>query len=501
MLFVALFFAFLLIVIVFLLMSIIELGLEHWGSFLGVFGVFVYTVINYLQGFLALAIPGVMVMALLTVHYIEMEGFDQKDFLRNFRFLGEAPTPVKRGKNLRLLLGKFGSKNLLIVTLLLTVVLTFLSSLFIKIHTFELPSVDYLAHRGYLHTETGKNMLIENTMKAVENAYLQGANIIEIDVFENKDGSLYLSHDPTLKRVAGIDREIAEMTDAELDAVVLPDSSHIPRLEEVLEFGKQHAVTILIEPKIHGKEKHLYQTVVDLVQKYDMYDLVKVHSLSLQTVLEIDAIDPKIEVGYTIFGGIGNLSLIPVDFYSIQETVISPSIIDNIHASGKKIYLWTLNKTENLEKYLFMGIDGVITDELEMVRHAVSELQKTYAKNPRYYLEIFGYKILIPHFMQDSENADSAEVEGAAPSTEVLIDSLDDEIFLPLATSSTRGITAAMKRNPHINALLQRAKNDPSVVDALRQKADSLEEPKRELWQWFIEHFEAALKEETEMSK
>jgi len=46
--------------------------------------------------------------------------------------------------------------------------------------------------------------------------------------------------------------------------------------------------------------------------------------------------------------------MIPVDFYSVQETIVSKSLIKNIHTNNKKIYLWTLNSTENLEKYLFM---------------------------------------------------------------------------------------------------------------------------------------------------
>jgi hypothetical protein len=47
--------------------------------------------------------------------------------------------------------------------------------------------------------------------------------MIEFDVFENKEGNLYVSHDPNLKRIAKVNKNISDMTDAELDSIVLSD--------------------------------------------------------------------------------------------------------------------------------------------------------------------------------------------------------------------------------------------------------------------------------------
>jgi glycerophosphodiester phosphodiesterase domain-containing protein 1 len=64
---------------------------------------------------------------------------------------------------------------------------------------------------------------IENTLKAIENAHKKEADMIEFDVFENKEGNLYVSHDPNLKRIAKVNKNISDMTDAELDSIVLSD--------------------------------------------------------------------------------------------------------------------------------------------------------------------------------------------------------------------------------------------------------------------------------------
>ena len=86
------------------------------------------------------------------------------------------------------------------------------------------------------------------------------------------------------------------MTSREMDKIILPDGSHIPRLEEVFILAKEDNITLLVEPKIHGKEKNLYEELVRLVKKYDMYDLVRVHSLSLPTALAIKNLEPRLKV-------------------------------------------------------------------------------------------------------------------------------------------------------------------------------------------------------------
>lgn len=43
-----------------------------------------------------------------------------------------------------------------------------------------------------------------------------------------------------------------------------------------------------------------------------------------------------------------------VDFFSIQETLLTPSMIDDIHRYEKKIFVWTVNNPEKIEKYLKM---------------------------------------------------------------------------------------------------------------------------------------------------
>lgn len=389
----AIYFSFIAIVCIFLFFSLFEIFIIYCFGFLWNFLVFLLTIINYLENFLFFAVPWVILFSLLSFFYIDKSDFSENRFFKLFNFASKNKT-IERWKNIKYLLKKFWKKKIIFVSWIIFVFLFFLSAFFIKIEKIEIKDIDFISHRWYLHNSWED--FIENTMKAIENAYESWANIIEIDIFENKDWNLYLSHDPNLKRISWINREISDMSDKEIDDIILSDWSHIPRLEEVLEFAKEKRVIILIEPKIHWKEKNLYQKVVDLINKYDIHKFVKVHSLSLKTVLEIDKLDPKIEVWYTIFWWVWDLSLIPVDFFSIQETAMKSSLVKRVHLSGRKIYIWTLNETENLKKYLFMWIDWIITDELELLEKDVKKLKQDLINKPQYYIDFFWIKLFIP---------------------------------------------------------------------------------------------------------
>lgn len=85
----------------------------------------------------------------------------------------------------------------------------------------------------------------ENSLAAIELAIAIGANIVEIDVRKSADGQLFLLHDDTLLRMAGIDRPAESFTMTELQAIALrqddggdhrlPTDQRVPTLNAALE--------------------------------------------------------------------------------------------------------------------------------------------------------------------------------------------------------------------------------------------------------------------------
>jgi len=96
-----------------------------------------------------------------------------------------------------------------------------------------------VAHRGAWHGAP------ENSLAAIENAIAVGADIVELDVRKSADGELFLMHDDSLLRMAGVDRDAETFTMAELQAMALraddggvdrlPTEQRIPTLKQALE--------------------------------------------------------------------------------------------------------------------------------------------------------------------------------------------------------------------------------------------------------------------------
>jgi glycerophosphoryl diester phosphodiesterase len=88
----------------------------------------------------------------------------------------------------------------------------------------------------------------ENSLAAIERAITVGADIVEIDVRKSTDGELFIMHDDTLLRMAGIDRDAETFTMAELQAIALRQDDggahraitdqRIPTLKQVLEITR-----------------------------------------------------------------------------------------------------------------------------------------------------------------------------------------------------------------------------------------------------------------------
>lgn len=117
----------------------------------------------------------------------------------------------------------------------------------------------------------------ENTIPAFQAAIRLGVDMIETDVRMSKDGELVLVHDRSVLRVAGIDRNIDDMTLAEIKTL---DAGHmfseefagttIPTVKEFLELIKDTNVLVNWELKAYPGdfgEKYAY-TVADKLMEH-----------------------------------------------------------------------------------------------------------------------------------------------------------------------------------------------------------------------------------------
>lgn len=131
------------------------------------------------------------------------------------------------------------------------------------------PDWEYLrqwryAHRGF----HDKPVIPENSMAAFRRAVESGFGA-ELDVHLMKDGSLAVIHDSSLKRTAGADVAVEDLTAEELKQYRLEGTEEtIPLLEEVLELFQDRAPLVVELKSERNNNDELTAATVALLDKY-----------------------------------------------------------------------------------------------------------------------------------------------------------------------------------------------------------------------------------------
>ncbi len=121
----------------------------------------------------------------------------------------------------------------------------------------------YIAHRGLFDREN----IPENSLSAFQRAISEGYGV-ELDVRLTKDEVPVVFHDPTLTRVCGVEKMVAECTYEELCNYSLSNTNkQIPTLEAALkEIGGR--VPVLVEIKAEKRCKRTAEKTAMLLDSY-----------------------------------------------------------------------------------------------------------------------------------------------------------------------------------------------------------------------------------------
>jgi len=93
---------------------------------------------------------------------------------------------------------------------------------------------------------------------------------IELDIHLMKDGNLAVIHDSTLKRVAGADVNIEDLTLSDLEKYTLGDSDeHIPLFSQVLDLYRGKAPLIVELKCVGGNHAELCEAALEMLDRYD----------------------------------------------------------------------------------------------------------------------------------------------------------------------------------------------------------------------------------------
>ena len=60
-----------------------------------------------------------------------------------------------------------------------------------------------------------------------------------------------------------------------------------------------------------------------------------------------------------------------IDFISVSSSSANRKLVERVHACGKEVHVWTVNKKSELERMKMIGVDNIITDRPILAREVI----------------------------------------------------------------------------------------------------------------------------------
>jgi glycerophosphoryl diester phosphodiesterase len=232
------------------------------------------------------------------------------------------------------------------------------------ISLIESEQTEVLAHRGFIQGG------VENTLPALQAAAEAGADRVEFDVMETKDGRFVVMHDTNLKRLAGMNLNVKDLTQEELTKITVRAGgmeAKIPTLEEWIRLSIQLNLPQLLEIKLHGGETpDLVPRLLAVLDEAGVTEHYTYHTLSREVVEELKRLRPQLVVGFIVPINFGGVPDVKADFIVIEQQSYSSRFVRQAWAAGYNVIVWTVDDEQQMRNYMAAAVDGIITDRPDL---------------------------------------------------------------------------------------------------------------------------------------
>lgn len=210
-----------------------------------------------------------------------------------------------------------------------------------------------LGHRGARALKS----IPENTLASFDHALADGCDGFEFDVRLTADGKVVVCHEP---EVGGI--EIAQASAEQLAA--------LPQLQQVLARYQERAF-LDIELKVSGLEK----ITPALLQKYPPRRGFVVSSFLPEVLQSIHSENSGIPLGLICEtkAQLRAWNRLPVEYVIPHYKLLNQAQIRQFRDAGKKILVWTVNSSTQMQRLAKYGVDGIISDNTSLLCRTVTE--------------------------------------------------------------------------------------------------------------------------------
>ena len=233
--------------------------------------------------------------------------------------------------------------------------------------------VQVFAHRG------ASAYAPENTLSAFRTAIEQGADWLEFDVQQTRDGRLVVFHDLRIDRTTNGRGPLRDLTFdqlRELDAGswFAPEfaNERVPTFEEVLELAREAGIRIFPEVKDPRFSPGVEERLAAALRAAEYEDRTVVQSFDAGSLEKLRQINPTLRLAalYTASNPLKGEPPARAEVIGpVLELVLSDrDLVRDAHAAGRQVVVWTVDAPTTIRQVIAARVDGIITNRPNVVR-------------------------------------------------------------------------------------------------------------------------------------
>jgi glycerophosphoryl diester phosphodiesterase len=247
-------------------------------------------------------------------------------------------------------------------------------------------AVEIVAHRGFSARAP------ENTLASFDLGWKNQTDACELDVYLTADGKTAVIHDKDTKRTAGVSLDVSKSKQADLTALNAGSwkgkewaKEKIPTLEQALATMPKGRQRFFIEVKcgaeIVPELKRILEPMKDRAAQLAIIAFkrdaaaeskkampwIKVYRLASGKTKDKKPTDLTQLIADTKADKLDGLDLGTSDF------PWDAAMVKQIRDAGFALYVWTVNKPADAQRFAKLGVDGITTDDPVMLREALAK--------------------------------------------------------------------------------------------------------------------------------
>ena len=248
------------------------------------------------------------------------------------------------------------------------ITITLLSLLFAStLMAQQAAEVMVIGHRG------GRAEFEENTLAAFKGSFEQGVRGYETDIRMTADGELVITHDASLKRMAGVEMDVEKSTRKEIEKVKTKQGNPILFLDVLVEYFRGSDIAYIeweMKSNNYSEEQlkvycdKAYKTVMDGKPANALYIFSSFDHRSIRTMKQLH---PDAECMLITGDPVNEKTLKTAEELGVKRIACnvdgtSRKVVKAAHKAGYKVNLWPGNSVEDFQLALSLGADVACTD-------------------------------------------------------------------------------------------------------------------------------------------